>query len=83
MPLFLGSDFMPVREFSEAQVTGEVMRMDAELFGAEMATRGSRHDVMQRYVLAFFSQTSQQVACNNLHPIKERCCSWLLLTHDR
>ncbi len=83
VPLFLGSDFMPVREFSQAQVPGEVMRMDAELFGAEMATRGSLHHVMQRYVLAFFSQTSQQVACNSLHTIEERCSRWLLLTHDR
>ena len=83
VPLVLGSAFMPVREFSQAQVPGEVARMDAKTFADEMAARGALHDIVQRYVLAFFSQTSQQVACNGLHSIEERCSRWLLLTHDR
>ncbi len=83
VPLFLGSDLMPVREFSQAQVPGNVVRMGAEFFRQEMLTRGALQRVVQRYVLAFFSQTSQQVACNNLHSIEQRCCRWLLLTHDR
>jgi CRP-like cAMP-binding protein len=29
------------------------------------------------------SQVSQCVACNGLHVIVERCCRWLLMTHDR
>ncbi len=83
VPLFLGSAFMPEREFSQAQVPGEVCRLDAGLFRDEMAAGGAVHDLMQRYVLAFFSQTSQQVACNGLHSVEERCSRWLLLTHDR
>ncbi|MEO6121275.1 MAG: Crp/Fnr family transcriptional regulator [Acidimicrobiales bacterium] len=83
VPLFLGSDTMPPREFSQAQVPGEVLRMDASTFRKEVALGGSLHDVMQRYALAFFGQTSQQVACNSLHSIEERCSRWLLLTHDR
>ncbi|MGH9156920.1 MAG: Crp/Fnr family transcriptional regulator [Acidimicrobiales bacterium] len=83
VPLFLGSAFMPGREFSQAQVPGSVMRMDAAAFSEEVRAGGSLHGVVQRYVLAFFSQTSQQVACNSLHSVEERCSRWLLLTHDR
>ncbi|MGH9268465.1 MAG: Crp/Fnr family transcriptional regulator, partial [Acidimicrobiales bacterium] len=83
VPLFLGSNSMPVREFSQAQVPGEVLRLGAATFRQEMTPGGSLHGIMQRYVLAFFSQTSQQVACNSLHSVEERCSRWLLLTHDR
>ena len=32
---------------------------------------------------AFMVQLSQSVACNGLHTIQQRCCRWLLITHDR
>lgn len=83
VPLFLGSTVMPRREFSQAQVPGDVVRMDAGTFQDERAAGGALHDIVQRYVLAYFSQTSQQVACNNLHSVEQRCSRWLLLTHDR
>jgi CRP-like cAMP-binding protein len=25
----------------------------------------------------------QSAACNRLHTVEERCCRWLLMTHDR
>ncbi|MGH9267573.1 MAG: Crp/Fnr family transcriptional regulator [Acidimicrobiales bacterium] len=81
--LFLGTRSMPEREFSQVQVPGEVMAMDAAIFEEEIQARGPLHAVVQRYVQAFFSQVSQQVACNGLHSIEERCGRWLLLTHDR
>lgn len=83
VPLFLDSTVMPRREFSQAQVPGEVVRMDAATFQDEMASGGALHKIVQRYVLAYFSQTSQQVACNSHHSIEQRCSRWLLLTHDR
>lgn len=81
--LFLGSAVMAAREFAQAQVPGEVLRMDASRFRAEMVPGSAFHAVIQRYVQAFFGQVSQQVACNGLHSIEERCSRWLLLTHDR
>ncbi|MGH9222371.1 MAG: Crp/Fnr family transcriptional regulator [Acidimicrobiales bacterium] len=81
--LFLGTQSMPVREFSQVQVPGEVLGMDAATFEEEIQARGPLHGVVQHYVQAFFSQVSQQVACNGLHSIEERCSRWLLLTHDR
>jgi len=57
--------------------------MGAEAFTAELARGAGLANVVRRYTQAFVSQLSQQVACNGLHSIEERCARWLLLTHDR
>lgn len=82
-PLILGSRTMPAREFSQVQVPGEVLTMDAATLQGLIASDGAIREVIQRYVQALFSQVSQQVACNGLHSVEERCSRWLLLTHDR
>jgi CRP-like cAMP-binding protein len=66
------------------QVAGEpvgVMSIDA--FRREMERKGVFHDVVTRYSQAFVSLLMQSVACNGLHSAEERCCRWLLMTHDR
>jgi CRP-like cAMP-binding protein len=82
-PLFLGSESIPAREFAQVQVPGDLLSLDASTFEAEITPNGPLREVVQRYVQALFSQISQQVACNGLHSVEERCCRWLLLTHDR
>jgi Crp-like helix-turn-helix domain len=32
---------------------------------------------------AFFNQVAQSAACNHFHTLEQRCCRWLLMTHDR
>jgi CRP-like cAMP-binding protein len=39
--------------------------------------------VMHRYAHAFFNQVAQSAACNHFHTLQQRCCRWLLMTHDR
>jgi hypothetical protein len=39
--------------------------------------------VMLRYAHAFFNQVAQSAACNQFHSIQQRCCRWMLMTHDR
>jgi CRP-like cAMP-binding protein len=66
------------------QIAGEpaaVMGIDA--FRREMERRGAFYDVVTRYSQAFVSLLMQTVACNGLHSAEERCCRWLLMTHDR
>jgi CRP-like cAMP-binding protein len=82
-PVVLGSDAMPVRQFAQVQVPGELLRIDRSSFVEVMAERERFRGIIQLYVQALFSQIAQQVACNALHSIEERCCRWLLLTHDR
>jgi CRP-like cAMP-binding protein len=78
-----GGDAMNPREVATVQAPGEVVSMDAGAFRAELQRQGALASLVERYTLAFFSQVSQQVACNGLHSVEQRCARWLLLTHDR
>ncbi|MDB5457730.1 MAG: putative transcriptional regulator, Crp/Fnr family [Caulobacter sp.] len=40
-------------------------------------------DLFARYADVLLAQMMQSVACNALHNIEQRCCRWLLSTHDR
>ena len=82
VPVFLGAQAMGARDFYQVQVPGEVVAMEAKEFLAA-ARRGRLHDLVQRYTQALFTQVTQQVACNGLHSVEERCSRWMLLTHDR
>jgi CRP-like cAMP-binding protein len=79
----LGSDAMPAREFCQIQVPGQMWRMDRDSFASVLADADPFREIVQRYLQALFAQIAQQVACNALHSVEERCCRWLLLTHDR
>jgi CRP-like cAMP-binding protein len=54
-----------------------------EVFEREMARGGAFSEVMGKYTQAFVALLTQSVACNGLHTAEERCCRWLLMTHDR
>lgn len=58
-----------------------VMGIDA--FRREMKRRGAFYDRVTRYSQAFVNMLMQSVACNGLHSAEQRCCRWLLMTHDR
>ena len=58
-----------------------VMSLDA--FNRELEHRGAFYTAVTRYSQAFMSLLMQSVACNGLHSAEERCCRWLLMTHDR
>jgi len=38
---------------------------------------------MLHYAHLFFNQVAQSAACNHFHSVEQRCCRWLLMTHDR
>jgi CRP-like cAMP-binding protein len=66
------------------QVQGDPAQvLPIEIFKAEMDRRGAFYDAVTRYGQAFILSIMQSVACNGLHSAEERCCRWLLLTHDR
>ncbi len=81
LPLLLGDDRAPTGVY--VQVPGTGLRMKATLFQKEMARSASMRTVMLRYVHAFFNQVAQSAACNHFHSLQQRCCRWLLMTHDR
>jgi CRP-like cAMP-binding protein len=66
------------------QVAGPgVEVMSADAFNVEMNLRGAFFNHVIRYNQALMSQIMQTTACNGLHSAEQRCCRWLLMTHDR
>jgi CRP-like cAMP-binding protein len=65
------------------QVAGAGLTMKASLFRQEMQRSASLQRAMLRYAHAFFNQVAQTAACNMFHSLEQRCCRWLLMTHDR
>jgi CRP-like cAMP-binding protein len=66
-----------------AQIPGSTWQVDAIAFNRECKRLAKLSSTMTNYQQAFLFQVSQCVACNGLHVIVERCCRWLLMTHDR
>jgi CRP-like cAMP-binding protein len=83
LPISWGITNVNPRELVQCQVPGDVLVMDAETFAHRQADSRAFNSVIQRYTQAFVTQIGQQVACNGLHSIEERCARWLLLTNDR
>jgi CRP-like cAMP-binding protein len=81
LPLLLGDDRAPTSVY--IQVPGAGLKIKATLFRRELARSASLRRVMHRYAHAFFNQVAQSASCNQFHTIQQRCCRWMLMTHDR
>ena len=57
--------------------------MPVEAFRDELDRRGALHESVSRSREAFLSLLMQSTACMALHHVQERCCRWLLMSHDR
>ena len=57
--------------------------LSAAAFRREVARGTALQEVIGRYAQVLLFQMRQSAACNALHPIHDRCCCWLLQTHDR
>jgi CRP-like cAMP-binding protein len=81
LALFYGD----VTEPSElmVQVPGVGRTMPADVFRAELARRETLYTLVKHYAHVFSVQLMQSAACNALHPVEQRACKWLLMTHDR
>jgi len=81
LPVFLGVDTTPNQAI--VQAPGNCLRMKAEVFKALVNSSDTLHCLLLRYTHALMMQTSQSVACKSHHSVQQRCCRWLLMTHDR
>jgi CRP-like cAMP-binding protein len=81
LPLLLESHIAPTSVY--VQVPGAGLRMSAKQFSGELAQSASMRTIMHHYVHVFFNQVAQSAACVHFHKIEQRCCRWLLMTHDR
>ena len=66
------------------QVQGDPAQvLPIDVFKEELDRKGAFHHAVSRYAQAFMLMVMQSVACNGLHSAEQRCCRWLLMTHDR
>lgn len=61
--------------------SAEVMSADA--FRRQLARGGPFQECVRRYSQALLMLIMQSTGCMALHHVQERCCRWLLMTHDR
>jgi CRP-like cAMP-binding protein len=54
-----------------------------EIFRREYERKGAFFNAVQRYSQGLLLLMMQSTGCMALHPVQERCCRWLLMTHDR
>jgi CRP-like cAMP-binding protein len=57
--------------------------LSVEAFRTEIARRGRLFEHAQRYSQGLLTLMMHSTACMALHSVQERCCRWLLMTHDR
>jgi CRP-like cAMP-binding protein len=81
LPVLFGDRQAPTSVY--VQVPGAGLKMSAAVFERELAQSVSMRRVMLHYAHAFFNQVAQSAACNQYHSLRQRCCRWLLMTHDR
>jgi CRP-like cAMP-binding protein len=84
---FLGGSAMPgetmvqVPSADPSQMTAE--RISIQVFRNELEKRAGLYDCVSRYSQGAIALIMQSTACMALHPVPQRCCRWLLMTHDR
>jgi CRP-like cAMP-binding protein len=81
LPIILGDTVAPSDVY--VQVPGSALRMPASLFRVALESSSAMRTVMLHYVHALFNQIAQSAACNSFHSVEQKCCRWLLMTHDR
>jgi CRP-like cAMP-binding protein len=81
LPVIFGDHHAPTSAY--VQVPGAGLRLHANLLRKELELNGRTRTVMLHYAHAFFNQVAQSAACAHFHAIEQRCCRWLLMTHDR
>jgi hypothetical protein len=80
--VFLGDLTGGGRTFQQVP-NGSLPKLSVSRFMKLTAEPGPFRTAVSRYVQASLLQGMQGTACNALHDLKQRCCRWLLQTHDR
>jgi CRP-like cAMP-binding protein len=81
LPVVLGDNLASTSVY--VQVPGAGMRLAASAFRTALEQSSTMRLVMQNYAQVMFNQVAQSAACAHFHHIEQRCCRWLLMTHDR
>jgi CRP-like cAMP-binding protein len=80
LPVIFGDRYAPTSAY--IQVPGSGLRLQADVLSSEIDRSSTMRRIMLHYAHAFFNQVAQSAACNHVHSVEQRCCRWLLMTHD-
>ncbi len=81
LPIVLGNAISLTNAYM--QVPGQGLRIKARAFQDAIERSHALRTLMLRYANAYFNQMAQSTACAHFHSVRQRCCRWLLATHDR
>lgn len=81
LPVILNDTMGPTSVY--IQVPGEGLQLPARILRDALDQSRTMRLVLTNYAHAFFNQVAQSAACNHAHELDQRCCRWLLMTHDR
>ena len=79
---FLGDRSGTGRTFQQVS-DGSLIALAVAPFVRETSASRTFHALMALYAQATLLETMQSTACNARHDVTQRCCRWLLQTHDR
>ncbi|HKG14024.1 MAG TPA: Crp/Fnr family transcriptional regulator [Pyrinomonadaceae bacterium] len=69
--------------WTKVTIGGSALRVRAEVMREEFALCGGMQQSILAYASARLAHVAQRAVCNGLHSVEQRCCSWLLMLHDR
>jgi CRP-like cAMP-binding protein len=81
VPIILGAGTMPIQAI--VQLPGMAATLPADRMLEEYDRREEFSTLINLSMAALFFQTSQSVACNRLHTLRQRTARWLLAMADR
>ncbi len=83
--LGLVSAMTPHRSFGRyiVQASGTASRVELERLHEIISIRPKVRQLVLHYAEAMMARVLQNVACNAVHSVEERCCRWILSMHDR
>jgi CRP-like cAMP-binding protein len=75
-------DALPLAD-AAVQIEGDMSVIPARILRTTLRTRPGIRAAILRYLYGLSGQALQIVACNRLHALDRRCCTWLLMMQDR
>jgi CRP-like cAMP-binding protein len=81
LSVYFGDASEPVELMVQVPGVGRLLPVD--VFRRELARHEVFHRLIGHYAHALVVQLMQSAACNAVHPIEQRACKWMLMTHDR
>lgn len=81
LSVFLGARTTMTQAVS--RIPDDVRRMTVRAFQRALSDGDTLRQLMMRYTQSVLSQVARCAACNQRHPVEQRCARWLLMAHDR